>query len=277
MPKAVRIGLAAGATLMTFLNAPAQAIESTQGQNAQLCEAVKDVASRTARLHVSTPDGKWVGTGIRLDNNTILSAQHVTDGAKEVVMTLNGVPHIAKVSAEHKDFDLALLTFTPEPGDEVEPLTIAHAAPGDKICAYSIQQGYTYLNSEVKGSGLVNIDYDHSGRAKTSGAIVRTQATQSIIPGDSGIGFRNKAGHVVGVGILQTSREVDITEGWKTSVIADAARKKEEIDMAKGWKTHVVETDHLVDSRHMEIFLKAKHPKPDTFTFMTDFGSEPGR
>ncbi|MGP5127033.1 trypsin-like peptidase domain-containing protein [Brachybacterium tyrofermentans] len=163
------------------------------------------VAPSAVAIQVSTGSGTSLGTGVVLDEKgTILTNNHVIDGAKEVqVTTSDGLSYAASLVGADPTTDLAVLRLD-SPPDDLQPATFADSssiAVGQPVMALGTPLG---LENTVTTGIVSAVDRpvtatgeDPSGSDTTYTSAIQTDA--AINPGNSGGPLVDAAGQVIGI------------------------------------------------------------------------------
>ncbi|GAA1316423.1 MAG: trypsin-like peptidase domain-containing protein [Brachybacterium tyrofermentans] len=163
------------------------------------------VAPSAVAIQVSTGSGTSLGTGVVLDEKgTILTNNHVIDGAKTVqVTTSDGLSYAASVVGADPTTDLAVLRLD-SPPDDLQPATFADSssiAVGQPVMALGTPLG---LENTVTTGIVSAVDRpvtatgeDPGGSDTTYTSAIQTDA--AINPGNSGGPLVDAAGQVIGI------------------------------------------------------------------------------
>jgi S1-C subfamily serine protease len=199
---AVVIGLVAVIAVLAFrlgcvtsaANAPAPTPRPTATATAD--PTVSAIYQRVGPSVVVVRAGDALGTGVIVaDNGTILTANHVIAGAKDVSVTFaDGTKSRAAVASSNPQQDIAALIPAALPGTLV-PATLGGAADvGAHVVAIGNPLGLAYSVSSGVVSGLNRTADTHDG--SYSGLI---QFDASVNPGSSGGPLLNERGLVIGI------------------------------------------------------------------------------
>ena len=157
--------------------------------------SLEDLVSRVspAVVLIETPKGR--GTGFFVNNDTIVTNNHVAGGEMSVrVRRASGDVLNARVDSVSADYDLAILKLSPPAGD-VQPLrlgTVRSVRTGEEVIAIGSALG-VLQNSVTRGivSGV-----------RQFGAVTVLQTDASINPGNSGGPLVDRNGEVIGVNTM---------------------------------------------------------------------------
>ncbi|MGP9844526.1 S1C family serine protease [Brachybacterium sp. 107] len=163
------------------------------------------VAPSAVAIQVDTGSGTSLGTGVVLDDKgTILTNNHVIDGAKAVqVTTSDGLGYEGTVIGADPTTDLAVLRLN-SPPEDLKPATFADSssiAVGQPVMALGTPLGLentvtTGIVSAVDRPVTANGE-DPAGSDTTYTSAIQTDA--AINPGNSGGPLVDAAGQVIGI------------------------------------------------------------------------------
>jgi S1-C subfamily serine protease len=138
-----------------------------------------------------------IGTGVIVNaNGTILTAQHVIDGARTITVTYtDGTSSAATVASADAARDIATLTPATLPQTVVPAVLGGGAAVGDPVVAIGNPLGLTMSTTSGVVSGL-----DRTlSRAQPADMTGLIQFDAAVNPGSSGGPLLNDQGQVVGI------------------------------------------------------------------------------
>jgi S1-C subfamily serine protease len=149
------------------------------------------VANTLPSVVVIHADNK-LGAGVFIDQNHILTAEHVIDAVNSVtVTTLAGNTYAANVVAVDKDKDLALLGVKAN-GEKIRPIPFAAAYTiGQTAIAIGHPDGLNYSVSK----GIIS----NADRKLDSSGAKLIQIDTAISPGNSGGPLVDAAGNLIGI------------------------------------------------------------------------------
>jgi S1-C subfamily serine protease len=137
------------------------------------------------------------GTGVIVNaDGTILTAQHVVDGADTIKVTYaDGASSAAKVASADAELDVASLTPAKLPDTVVPAVLGGGLAVGDDVVAIGNQLGLRASTTSGVVSGLNRV-LPRAGPGDISGLV---QFDAAVNPGSSGGPLVNDRGQVVGI------------------------------------------------------------------------------
>ncbi|WP_168796542.1 S1C family serine protease [Arthrobacter echini] len=149
--------------------------------------------SGVARLTVTTCDAAGQGTGFLVDDDLIVTAAHVVEGATALNVAVGGEVTSAQVLGINSEADLALLRTTTDLSGHIFSFTDADPAVGEEVAAlgYPLRADLTFTRGAVSG---LNVDPTASGTAQP---LIQTDA--AVNPGNSGGPLITIDGEVAGV------------------------------------------------------------------------------
>lgn len=165
----------------------------------------EQVSPSAVAIQVATDAGAGEGTGVVLDDNgSILTNNHVVDGARSIQVTMNdGLGYTATVVGTDTTTDLAVIRLD-SPPDDLQPATFADSATvevGQPVMALGTPLG---LENTVTTGIISAVDRpvtaggeDPSGSDATYTSALQTDA--AINPGNSGGPLIDAAGQVIGI------------------------------------------------------------------------------
>lgn len=158
-----------------------------------LSQVYAQVQSGVGLVGVTTCDGAFTGTGFLVDANTMVTAEHVVDGATTVQVRFGRTWSPATVIGVAAADDLALLSLPTQVG---HTFTVASddPGPGTSIAAIGFPLGGPKSLSQGTISGLGRTITTDSG---TFRGLLQTDT--AINPGNSGGPLIDATGQVVGV------------------------------------------------------------------------------
>jgi S1-C subfamily serine protease len=153
---------------------------------------------------VATPDG--LGSGTHIGNGYYLTARHVVHGSDKIkIGTDTGEKHDARVMWESEDYDIALIVVDkPLKNEDAATLSCRPLKPAQLVHFEGNPEGFKSIRT-----------YGHVGTMTPNGAEQWSRLTPEpittwkealvvdavIIPGMSGGGAFDEAGHLVGVNV----------------------------------------------------------------------------
>lgn len=224
-----------------------QSAPPTSEAAADFAQVFAKVRSGVVRIDVSTCEGGSVGTGFLVDDDLIVTAAHVVDGAASLGLTLGdeSAPTIASgvVVGFDPSVDMALIKADRDLEGHLFGFSDTPAEVGQEVVAIGFPQGEPMTLTRGVVSGLnrsITID------DQTYEGLIQTDA--AINPGNSGGPMVDLEGSVQGIAdAVRTD-----SQGIAYAVPADTAQ-----DRAQTWQNN---TDSVVSAT-------CDHPEaPDTTT-----------
>jgi len=159
--------------------------------------SIKTVGGGRSSVHPSAPGSSATGTGVIVNaDGTILTAQHVIDGARAVTVTYaDGTSAAAQVAAADVRQDIATLTPARLPEPVVPAVLGGGVAVGDDVVAIGNPLGLTASTSSGVVSGLERV-LSREEPGDISGLI---QFDAAVNPGSSGGPLLDDRGRVAGI------------------------------------------------------------------------------
>lgn len=142
-------------------------------------------------------DGKGHGSATHLGNGLMLTAGHVTKGAKELhVRTNDGLNYSAEILWQNNEYDVALIYVKEHDKIDSAPLSCKENYVGQQITITGNPNDALHAKSWGRVSGLMK-----TGLEDYSNGMWKKLITLDIAaaPGVSGAGVINNAGEVVGI------------------------------------------------------------------------------
>lgn len=178
------------------------------------------------RLDVTTCDGSGNGTGFAIDEEHIVTAAHVVEGATRIDATVGGRASSVTVVGIDVARDVALLrTSTKLPGATL-PLSATPAAVGMPVAALGFPGGDDLTMTQGTVSAVDREIEDEGAGIKLEGIV---QTDTALNPGNSGGPLVTKAGYAVGIVVAgRTNAEntgyavgsgyvAPLVDGWRSS------------------------------------------------------------
>ena len=159
--------------------------------------SIKTTGGGRSSVHPSAPGSSATGTGVIVNaDGTVLTAQHVVDGARTITVTYaDGTTSAARVAGADVRQDIATLAPALLP-DPVVPAVLGGAvAVGDDVVAIGNPLGLTASTSSGVVSGLERV----LSRAEPGDIAGLIQFDAAVNPGSSGGPLLNDRGQVAGI------------------------------------------------------------------------------